>query len=105
MFWKNFIKLCNDRGTTPTAVVLELNMSRGTATGWKKGSVPSDITLQKIADYFGVTIDDLLKEEIEIPPTNISEREKKITELFNRVPEDKQELVLKMIQAALNSES
>lgn len=62
MFWNNFIKLCNERETTPTSVVLDLKLSRGSVTGWKNGSIPGDTTLQKIADYFQVPLESLLSD-------------------------------------------
>jgi transcriptional regulator with XRE-family HTH domain len=40
-----------------------LGLSAATATKWKKGAVPRDTTLQRVADYFGVTVDYLLGEE------------------------------------------
>lgn len=45
-------------------------------------------------------IEDSLKEK---PPVQITDGEKALLELFNRVPADKQALVLEMIQAALKS--
>ena len=63
MFWNNFVKLCTQRGTTPTAVVHILGVAGGSVTKWKNGAVPRDVTLQRIADYFGVTVDYLLGKE------------------------------------------
>ena len=56
MFWNTLIKLCADLGTTPNAVAKNLGLSSGSVTSWKKGSVPRDTTLKKIADYFGVSV-------------------------------------------------
>lgn len=63
MFWKNLVLLCNKKGVTPNGVCAELGLSVATATKWKKGSIPRDTTLKMVADYFGVTVEDLLKEE------------------------------------------
>ena len=60
MFWKNLIFLCNKKNTTPTNVVKELGIAVGSVTKWKNGVVPRSTTLQKIADYFGVTVESLL---------------------------------------------
>ena len=60
MFWKNFINLCNNKKMTPNGVCAELGFSVATATHWKQGAVPRSTTLQKIADYFGVTAESLL---------------------------------------------
>lgn len=62
MFWKNFVLLCHEKNTSPSAVCLELGYSKTMATNWKKGSVPRDTTLLKIADYFGVSVEYLLGE-------------------------------------------
>lgn len=64
MFWNNFIELCSKKGTTPTAVVEELHMAAGSITKWKNGTVPRDTTLQKIADYFNVSVDFLKSKDI-----------------------------------------
>ena len=60
MFWNIFTQLCIERGTTPTAVVNQLNISRGSVTHWKNGMVPHHETLSKISDYFSVSVDYLL---------------------------------------------
>lgn len=60
MFWENFLNLCTAKEKKPTAVILELNISRGSVTNWKKGATPQDSTLKKIADYFDVSISDLI---------------------------------------------
>lgn len=55
MFYDGFVKLCNERNTTPTAVMKALNLSTGSPAAWKQGRTPTTNTMQKIADYFGVT--------------------------------------------------
>lgn len=60
MFWKNFLILCNHKKMTPNGVCADLGLSVATATKWKKGAVPRDSTLMRIADYFGVTVESLL---------------------------------------------
>ena len=62
MFWENFTNLCKEKGTSPTALTIELGFSNATATRWKKGSVPNGSTLKRIADYFGITVDELLQD-------------------------------------------
>lgn len=60
MFWDNFIKLCNQINKSPTSVISDLGISRGSVTHWKSGKVPHHDTLLKIANHFGVTVDYLL---------------------------------------------
>lgn len=63
MFWENFINLCAKHNVKPNNVTKELGLSTATATDWKKGRIPRDVTLHKLADYFGVTVDYLLGKE------------------------------------------
>ena len=64
MFWKKYKILCYEKGLSPNAVAKELSISSGTVTRWKNGSEPQAANLEKIADYFNVTVDDLLAEEV-----------------------------------------
>lgn len=69
MFWKIFLRLCNERGLKPNNVAKHLGIASGTVSGWKnKGQIPQDGNLIKIADYFNVTVEYLLgKEDAPIP--------------------------------------
>ena len=62
-FYYTFIKLCNEKGKSPSRVAEDIGLSRTSPNGWKKGKFPSDANLQKIADYFGVTTNYLLGKE------------------------------------------
>ena len=63
-FYDNFIKLCKRCNKTPTAVATDLGINRGTVSAWKnKGTEPNGSTVKKIANYFGVSTDFLLKGE------------------------------------------
>lgn len=63
MFKKNFIKICNDFNVAPTVVLQEIGLTRATYSKWDDNSVPRRTTLQKLADYFGVSVDYLLGNE------------------------------------------
>lgn len=66
MFYDNFLKLCNQRGISPTAAVVEMGFQKSVVTRWKK-SIPTDANKLKIAQYFGITVDDLMCEQKEKP--------------------------------------
>lgn len=57
MFYDNFIRLCKQKGVTPSAVMRTIGLNKSSASYWKKGSTPSSDTLRKLADYFGVSMD------------------------------------------------
>lgn len=60
MFWENLCEFCTRAGIAPTNLVSILDISRGSVTHWKQGKIPHYQTQKKIADYFGVTVDELL---------------------------------------------
>ena len=63
IFYENYLKLCAARQESPTAVSKKIGLSNAAATGWKKGKKPSEVTLEKLAVYFGVAREDLTGEE------------------------------------------
>lgn len=63
MFYNNFVRLCNSINKSPSAVVLEIGLQKSTVTRWKKGSIPTDATAQKIADYFGISVAELMSDQ------------------------------------------
>lgn len=65
MFKQNFVNICVERGVAPTTVLKEIGISHATFTSWTESSVPRQTTLTKIADYFGITPDDLLRDPTE----------------------------------------
>lgn len=65
MFWDNYVRLCAEKDKSPNGVANELKLSSGSITAWKKGAVPRITTLQKIADYFNVSVAYLLGEDEE----------------------------------------
>lgn len=67
-FYYIFLKLCNSIGKSPSKVAVEIGSTRAAVNRWKNGSIPSDTTLLKLADYFGVSIE-YLKGETENPST------------------------------------
>lgn len=72
MFYDNFVKLCNSVNKSPSAVVLEIGLQKSTVTRWKNGSIPTDATAQRIADYFGISTVELMSEQKEKLITNES---------------------------------
>ena len=62
-FYENFIRLCKQKGVSPSVAVKSIGLGTPNATYWKKGSTPKMETVKKLAEYFEVTIDDLMSEE------------------------------------------
>lgn len=81
MFYETFLALCAERGVRPGRAADEMGINRGTVTSWKKaGYSPRAETLQKIADYFGVSVNHLLAVETETAPTLTEKGERQVTD-------------------------
>lgn len=63
MFYQKIQVLCKKAGTTPTALCKELKLSTSMVTRWRNGTKPHVDTLQKIADYFGIAVRELISDE------------------------------------------
>ena len=59
-FYENYVRLCNIAGKKPTALAEELGISRATASRWGRGMVPSYPNLMKIAEYFDISVGELV---------------------------------------------
>lgn len=56
--WEIFEKLCQERGVTPYRVSEATGIKTSSLSGWKAGRFkPKQEKLQKIADYFGVSVE------------------------------------------------
>ena len=60
MFWENFVSQCEKLEKSPTNVVEELGFKCSAVTSWKNGSLPQVKNRKKIADYFGITVEELM---------------------------------------------
>lgn len=63
-----FVQLLEKYNLTPYKVAKETGVSQSTLSDWKRGvSTPKQDKLQKLADYFGVTVDYLMTGKTEAP--------------------------------------
>lgn len=61
-FYENYLALCEKVGKSPSRVALEIPLSKPTVTRWSNGGGITDATARKVANYFGVTVEDLMGE-------------------------------------------
>lgn len=107
MFFDIFSELCAKKGVSCKRAAEDIGLSNSITTKWKKtGATPSGKTLNKIANYFGVSISELLgKEEKENSPDEfvLTEGEKELLALFRLIPEEQQRSFLEMGRVFANS--
>lgn len=84
MFYDRFLNLCKQIGKKPSAVAAELGINKSNVSNWKNnGYTPRGEVLQRIADYFSISVDELLTGERPASPEN-GELAEYLEELKNR---------------------
>lgn len=56
-FFDQYTKLCKEQGKSANGAAKEIGLPSSSVTYWKRGSLPRGETLEKIAAYFGVSVD------------------------------------------------
>ena len=67
-FSSRFKQLCKENGVTQKQALADMGMGRNAAQSWIAGS-PALETLQRIAEYFNITTDEVLGIETKKTPT------------------------------------
>lgn len=67
MFFEQLKKLCAEKGTSPSAVAVEIGKSKSAVTRWKNGQEPSFPDAVKISVILGVNVTDLV-DDSGVPP-------------------------------------
>lgn len=108
--YENIIGLCEEKGIKGGKMCTDIGMSKGILTDLKMGRQAgiSATNAQKIASYFGVTVGYLLgeeeKEEKPVQEDELSENIKKLVDFAKSVPDDKAELVLKLMRTVVEGD-
>lgn len=69
-FYQKYVSLCTDCKISPSAAAQKMGISKTTVHRWKNGGGVTDANLQIIANYFGVSVNDLREDtENEKKPT------------------------------------
>ena len=105
VFYDNFIALCAKKGVSASGAAKAIGLSNAAASGWKAGKQPSEITLNKLALFFGVPVSALTDEKEPGPkPGAGSLDEELIARLLLLTPEE-QKQVDAFVQGLLASRS
>ena len=107
IFSKNLKKYMDSQGKSRTDISKALGISYYTVSDWVKGKkYPRMDKVELLANYFGILKSDLIEDACQNKntPEEVSEGERMLLELFRKVPEDRQQLVLQMIRAAVENQ-
>lgn len=59
MFKENFVRICTEKGLSPSNVCIEAGISKSNYSNWNESSVPRKTTLIKIAQILNVDVSEL----------------------------------------------
>lgn len=97
-FSSRFKQLCKENGITQQKALAEMGLHRNAAQRWAEGS-PSTEALLKIAEYFGITTDEVLGVDNKKTPTPKGERDYlAIMNAFDQADESTREAILLLLK-------
>ena len=102
--------LCKAKGVSASRMCLDLGLSKSTMSDLKNGRIKgvSIPTAQKIAGYFGITVDELHGEdaikEQSTANDGLSEKRKALMQFAMEVPEDKADMILQVMRTILKND-
>lgn len=105
MFWENFVRECEKIEKYPSYVAEELGFNKSAVTSWKNGSLPRVASRKKIADYFGITVEELMGTKKE--PAGMGELDKQmqeIVELLNSATPEQRNAVETLLRSRVKPE-
>jgi len=102
---KRYMKL---HGKSRTDLCNDLGYSYFTVTDWVNGKkYPRMDKIEKLAEYFGILISDLIEEKEQKKSTEndgLSENTKALIDFAKSVPEDKAEMILRVMKSILEDD-
>ncbi len=108
IFAKNLAHYLERSGRDQKEVAEAVGVAPSTFNEWMRAKkYPRIDKIEMLANYFGVLKSDLIEEPVgnnSPSEPQLTEGEKVLLDLFRRVPEDKQQMVLQMIRAALGNQ-
>lgn len=85
MFYENFMDLCSERGVSPSNVLVSLSVGKAGLKRWREGAEPSNPIKKKIADYFGITVRELMEGQKETAPAEAETDNDEMVELLETI--------------------
>ena len=107
IFSRNLKRLMDKKQVSRKDIADFLGISYFTVSDWVNGKkYPRMDKVELLANYFGVLKSDLIEEQSNVNSlltVSITKDEQKLLDLFRLVPENQQQMVLQMIEIALNT--
>ena len=108
MFYEKFLKLCEVHGVSPSRALTEMGISKGSLSRWKDGGKPLNENKKLIADYFSISVAELMEGPIKKAAAEVgdglSDKEAEWLKLYRLIPESRRAEYLAMLEAALKTQ-
>ena len=106
MFWHTFKRLCMRADTAPVQAAKEMGIQSATLKRWRNGAMPQEATLERIADYFHISLKDMmmeLDEDLSDPFSEfpLSELEQRIIRAVRCLSDDQQDFCMEALESAV----
>ncbi len=100
MFFDNFDRYCKQLGKTNSEVTKAIGLDPSSCTGWRNGSVPRNSTLKKLADYFGITVEELMGTKKEPAGMDgFDDAKKQVVELMDDMSQEEIDAFLTLLKS------
>lgn len=106
-FYDNYVRLCALNNLSESGAAKKIGLSNAAASGWKKGKMPSATTQIKLADLFGVSVEELTQDTKKERPADgeaLSDMQLEAIEFVKSLTEDKLKRFLRLAKAAFEED-
>ena len=104
---RNIKRYMNQKGVTNQQLCEDLGFKYTTFIDWIKAvTYPRIGKIEAMADYFGILKSDLIEDKTKKPTIDdgLTEAQMKLIDFAKTVPEDKAEMILRVIQSIVESD-
>lgn len=70
-FKSNFNRICREKGTTPTALLVSMGVAHSKVAMWNKGSLPKEDMMVRLAHELGCSVMDFFADEDDLPKASL----------------------------------
>ena len=100
-FYTNLDKICKQRDTSVSAVLLKCELNKSLGTAWKKGVSPSGDNIVKIAQYLNLSTDYLLMDKATVD--SLSPIEQELINSFRKLSANEQQRIIGRCEEMVSS--
>ena len=103
IFIRNLKRQLEISGKKKIEVASAIGVSTGNFADWLAGrSYPRMDKIQRLAEFFDIQMADLV-DDVNVPKETVSDKEQLVLDLFHKIPDDRKEFFIKMLQIELDN--